>query len=113
MAYIKRNHAGDIIAIAETPFDDSYEQLPIDSAELIQYLVDSSSSDEAKTALSGSDYALIRVIEDVVNTLVERNIILFTDLPPAAQEKLSSRQKVRGHMNDLNNLISDDDEGMF
>jgi hypothetical protein len=112
MAYIKRNHAGNIIALAETPFENSDEQLPIDSPELIQYLIDSSSSDEAKTALSGSDYTLIRVIEDIVNTLVERNIILFTDLPQAAQEKLSSRQKVRGHLNNLNNLISDD-EGMF
>lgn len=114
MAYIQRNEQGKIIAIFESPNDDATEELALDSAELIDYLTKSNdSSEEAKALLNSSDYSLIRVIEDVVNTLVDKKLILFTDLPLAAQEKLSSRQKVRGHMSGLQNLMDENEQGLL
>lgn len=113
MAYIQRNENGDIIAIFETATEATQEELPLDSPELLEYLTRSADSSEAKAALSTSDDSLIRVLEDLVNTLIEKNIILFSDLPMAAQEKLSNRQKVRGHMNSLQNLIEEDDQGLL
>jgi len=35
--------------------------------------------------------------------------MLFTDLPLAAQEKLANREKIRGHLTTLDNLMSDDE----
>ncbi len=114
MAYIQRNNDGQIIALFETPHDDAIEELPLDSPELLEYLIKSANSaDDAKAVLSTSDYSLIRVIEDVVNTLIDKNLIRFTDLPLAAQEKLSNREKVRGHINHLDNLIADDEQGLL
>lgn len=108
MAYIQRDPQGKIVAVYETPKTDAQESLPLDSPELLEYLIQSSSADDALTVLSTSDITLIRVLEDLVNTLIDNKVILFTDLPLAAREKLASREKVRGHLSSLENLIGDD-----
>lgn len=114
MAYVQRDEHGKISAIFESENKDATEQLPLDSTELIEYLTKSvDSAEQAKVLLNSSDYSLIRVIEDIVNTLVNKKLILFTDLPLAAQEKLSNRQKVRGHVSDLQNLMDDSEEGLL
>jgi hypothetical protein len=114
MAYVQRNQQGKIIAIFESKNDDATEELAIDSVELIEYLTGSTDSSEAaKVLLNSSDYSLIRVIEDIVTTLVDKKLILFTDLPLAAQDKLSNRQKVRGHVSDLQNLMDDSEQGLL
>ncbi|RLA01833.1 MAG: hypothetical protein DRQ42_02220 [Gammaproteobacteria bacterium] len=109
MAYIQRNEAGKIIAVFEAPQADNQEYLSLDSPELIEYLVKSSNSEDVLAALSISDITLIRVLDDLINTLIENKVILFTDLPIAAQEKLAGREKIRGHLNNLDNLLNDDD----
>ena len=109
MVYIERNDEGNIIAVSETAQSPLDEELPLHSAELVAYIAGSSKSDEAKVALSTSDAELIRVLEDLVNTLIDKKVILFTDLPFSAREKLSSREKIRGHLNSLNNLMADDE----
>ncbi|MDC9725860.1 MAG: hypothetical protein PSN44_08110 [Gammaproteobacteria bacterium] len=109
MAYVHRNTLGEIDSISETANEHEQEYLPIDNVELITYLKHSNNSDEIKTALSASDVALIRVLEDLINTLVDQKVILFTDLPLAAREKLSEREKIRGHLTTLDNLMGDDD----
>jgi len=42
--------------------------------------------------LSSPDTETIRVIEDLVDLLIEKKLILLTDLPVAAQKKLSERR---------------------
>ncbi len=108
MAYVQRDQQGKIIAVFETPQTDAQESVSLDSPELLEYLVNSADGGDARTILSTSDVTLIRVIEDLVNTLIEKKVILFTDLPLAAREKLASREKIRGHLNSLDNLMSDD-----
>jgi hypothetical protein len=48
------------------------------------------------------------VLEDLINTLIDKEVILFTDLPDAAREKLANREKIRGRLSDLDNLMGDD-----
>jgi hypothetical protein len=38
---------------------------------------------------------MVRVLEDLIDTLVEKSIINYTDLPPEVQEKLTTRKKMR------------------
>ncbi len=112
MAYINRNNDGQIIAVFETKQTNDQEYLPIDSPELINYLTQVNHDDSPKKELSTSDISLIRVLEDLINTLVDKKVILFTDLPIAAREKLANREKIRGHLNSLDNLLGDD-EGLL
>lgn len=94
MPYVKRDTQGKIIALfAETQQDT--ERLEVDNPEILQFLKESKSTDVIKELLAATDIELARVLEDVINLLVEKNIILFTELPASAQQKLIHRQKAR------------------
>jgi len=112
MAYINRNSNGEITAIFETVQVDGQEYLSIDNPELIEFISQAATHDNVKAVLSTSDIGLVRVLEDLINTLIDKNIIRFTDLPSVAQEKLANREKIRGHLTSLDNLMGDD-EGLL
>lgn len=108
MAYVKRDEQGQITEVFDSPEDGAEEYLSINSPELIAFLTESDDDNAAKAALTVSDLALVRVLEDLINTLIDKEVILFTDLPAAAREKLANREKIRGQLSDLDNLIADD-----
>ncbi|OUR64324.1 hypothetical protein A9Q79_07770 [Methylophaga sp. 42_25_T18] len=108
MAYIQRDQHGKITAVFDTAQANAQESLLADDPELLDYLVNSADLDDARTILSTSDIDLIRVLEDLVNTLIDQKVILFTDLPLAAREKLASRERIRGHLHSLDNLMADE-----
>jgi len=43
------------------------------------------------------DADFVRVLEDVIDTLIARNVINITDLPDQAQAKLFARKNFREH----------------
>lgn len=48
-----------------------------------------------ENVLSRTDIGLIRVLEDLIDTLISRGLIQFTDLPATAQAKLANRRQIR------------------
>lgn len=62
--------------------------------------------------LAESDQTLIRVVEDLVDTLIAKDLLRFTDLPEAAQAKLLERRSLRRSVNALN-LLQDDDSKLI
>ena len=52
------------------------------------------------------DPALIRVIEDVVDVLIDRGLLRLTDLPPDAQRKLLARKGARARLREGLDLLS-------
>ena len=65
-------------------------------------------------ALSQSDAAIARVLEDLIDVLINRGVIQFTDLPEAAQNKLMTRRQTRAKLsNSLLLLPEDGDEGFL
>jgi hypothetical protein len=61
-----------------------------------------------ENALGSTDQDFIRVLEDLVEVLIGKGVILFTDLPVSAQEKMMQRQRMRSQMHEKLNLIGDD-----
>lgn len=112
MAYVERNEQGKIIAVYDVAQKHAQEDISINSEELLEFLQKTDSTKDAKAALSASDTALIRVIEDLIQTLIAKDVILFTDLPLAAREKLANRETIRGQLSELQNLVGDD-EGLL
>lgn len=49
-------------------------------------------------ALSQTDTSLVRVLEDLIDALITRGVIQFTDLPEAAQAKLLERRETRASL---------------
>ncbi|WP_458526221.1 tryptophan synthase subunit beta like protein [Onishia taeanensis] len=105
--YIKRNKAGEIDQLSRVATDECQEQIDVDASELDVFLGREDSESEAR--LAQSDLGLVRVIEDLVDVLIERNLISFTDLPEAAREKLMTRQTLRQQRNSVS-LLSEQDE---
>jgi hypothetical protein len=61
--------------------------------------------------LHQSDIATVRVLEDLITVLVEKNIIDYADLPATAREKLDERALVRADVEALQDTFHflDDD----
>ncbi len=105
MPYVKRNESGEIIAISQQPADGFEDQVSPDSLELSTFLQTMGHSD---SELSATDQDFVRVLEDVVELLIAKGVILFTDLPDSAQEKIMRRQKLRSERAGKLDLIGDD-----
>lgn len=106
--YIKRNQEGVIVAISQIEDSDISEFVSDDSKELHIYL--QSLKPDQMSSLEQSDQAMARVLEDVINLLVDQGTIRFTDLPQAAQTKLLSRREMRGQRQGMNLLDDGDDD---
>ena len=56
-----------------------------------------------------ADADFVRVLEDLIDTLILKNVIHHTDLPPAAQKKLMIRKGLRNRIQGALNLLGNDD----
>jgi hypothetical protein len=102
MAYIKRNEFGKIIAIASEYMEGFVEVSDVDRDELESAGIDMVLQDGS---LAKSDIEFVRVIEDVIELLMAKNLIQFTELPQASQQKMLRRQKKRENFSRSLNLL--------
>lgn len=105
--YIKRDSNGKIAAISQLPDGDINELVDDDLAELHIFL--STIKNSQLLTLEQTDQAMARVMEDVINLMVEQGTLRFTDLPQAAQVKLLSRRELRGQRQGMELLDDGDD----
>jgi hypothetical protein len=101
MAYVKRNQEGRIIGLSDEVPEGGAEALDPDHPDIKAFL------ERARDNLSSSDSETIRVIEDLVDVLIRKKLLLLTDLPQAAQQKLMKRQHIRNELCVLGNLMVD------
>ena len=110
MPYVTRDPDGRIIAVRTTPSNDATEKLMPDDPELCRFVAETSDSAELQNALISSDLELVRVLEDLIAVLIDKRIIMLTDLPKAAQQKLSLRYELRSRLGDLGEIIAEHEE---
>jgi hypothetical protein len=68
----------------------------------------------APNPLSQTDTGLARVLEDLIDVLITRGHIQFTDLPEAAQAKLLERRQTRANLSHRLDLLPDEgDRGLL
>ena len=91
MPYVKRDAKGQVLAVSLVPGDGCDEFIDDDSAELQPFLM----SLGLPTELAHSDLEFIRVLDDVIEVLLEKNLLLFTELPDEAQRKIAERNRLR------------------
>ena len=109
MPYVMRNERGGIIGISDRPSAEALEHLAADHPDVLTYLKEASPS-AMMERLSRTDMDMARITEDLIDVLISRNILNFTDLPLQAQRKLVGRQKLRRNLSALSNLVSDEDD---
>ena len=54
--------------------------------------------------------AMVRLVEDLVDVLIGKGVIKFTDLPPAAGVRYLERQSTRQRLQTYTNLIVDEND---
>ena len=109
MPYIARDDEGRINGIGDRPAPHAEEFLPNDHPEVLRYLR-SVSPGAMMERLNATDTKMARIAEDLIDVLVSRNILNFTDFPIEAQKKLLARQKLRTSLSALSNLVTDGDD---
>ena len=100
MPYVKRDEQGRISAVNLDP-GEGVEELAPHSPELLEFM---HKMGMEQGALQESDMRLVRVLEDLIDLLIDRDVIRFTDLPLPAQEKLMERRSMRQTLGALNLL---------
>ena len=105
MPYIRRNSEGSIETVSEADSSETPEFVEGSNPELQQFIAALSDDND----LVETDLSLVRVIEDVVELLIRKNVILFTDLPPAAQSKMMQRKQLRSRQSNDLQLLDDED----
>jgi hypothetical protein len=60
--------------------------------------------------LEKSDIGMARLLEDLIEVLIMKNIINYTDLPSEAMQKIMQRQKLRNALRDISPFISQADK---
>ncbi|GAB3280539.1 tryptophan synthase subunit beta like protein [Parahaliea aestuarii] len=104
MPYVLRTRAGQISALSNDLLE-GYEWIASDDAELRVFIAKSAGMIDH---LSASDLDMVRVLEDLVELLVQKGVILFTELPESAQEKVLRRQSLRSDLRNDLDLLGDD-----
>lgn len=109
--YVKRNIEGEIVMASRDATPDCTESLSGDAPEVLALL--EREGDAQLRQLRSSDLEFVRVLEDVIELLVAKGVISFTELPDAAREKLMSRQSLRRQVNSVDLIGEQDDVGLI
>lgn len=107
MLYVERNKNGEIITLRIKPGPTSHEQKSIMDEEILQFLNKNVDTDPWIQLLSLSDIGIIRILEDLIDLLIRKNIILFTELPEEAQAKINERKRVREKLEPSHLMVDD------
>lgn len=107
MVYVKRDDDNQIVGIFVENIESDLEEVAEDDVELQAFMAQCA-FDPEKNFLK-SDLELIRVIEDVIQILMEKDIIHITDFPIAVIQKLVDRKKIRKNFDELSDILEKDD----
>ena len=107
MLYVERDKVGNIIALHIKPEPHAREQKAIMDEEILEFLNKSVDTDPWVQLLSLSDIGIIRILEDLIDLLIKKNVFMLTELPLEAQTKNSERKRVREKIGPDNLMVDD------
>lgn len=111
MPYVSRDASGLITGIFLRSQSNATEFLPNDHPDILYFFggaLPESFKNAALMDLTQSDIDFIRVIEDLIDILINKNLLTFTDLPSKVREKIINRNDARGRLAGTNDLVVSD-----
>ena len=109
MPFVKRDASGRIVALFRERSDEAPEFLEATSPEIAEFSDPEGARGERASMLQ-SDLEMIRVYEDLIDILISKRIVVLTDFPTAAQEKLVRRKRLRRSLSSLTEVLAPGDE---
>ncbi len=110
MPFVHKDADGKILAVYTEPVEGAVEVAPNDPA-LTAFIHQNIPATESADEWIQSDLGLARVMEDLIQVLIDRKVIMFTDFPPGAQEKLRARRGLRREYSVVEELFGEQDFG--
>lgn len=110
MPFVYRDADGNIQAVYEQPVEGGEEVGPDDPALKIFVERNLPAVASLQDDLVQSDLALARVMEDLIEILIDKKVIMFTDFPDGAQQKLRARRGLRKEFSYVEDLFVTDDD---
>ncbi|MDX1351840.1 MAG: hypothetical protein R3254_02440 [Thiomicrorhabdus sp.] len=108
MLYIEKNSAGEIENIHFSP-QENLEEISLHDPKLKAFIENAPNSDEIiQKVLNRLDLDMVRIIEDVIDILIDKNVMLFTDLPDPVQNKILFKKNIR-NLSSNNSIIEDEE----
>jgi len=107
MPYIERSADGKMIGLRTVAGPNLTEMKSFSDDEILDFLKDNLDNDSLKILLAHSYTGFIRLVEDIIDLLMKKNIIRFTDLPEKAQEKIIERKQIREKISSQNLIVED------
>lgn len=107
--FVQRDAAGQVIQVSLHPqegFEPCFAVSEEDAPGFREQIADQLND------LASSDLSLVRVLEDLIDLMIDKNLICFTDLPEAAKQKLLDRRSIRSEITGLD-LLGDEDDEIF
>lgn len=110
MPFVQRDSNKNIILVSAEETDLAQEFLEADNPELVAFLNSLMGLDPEALELAKSDAEISRVFEDLIDILINKGIVQFTDLPVPAQQKLVNRQSLRKRVSGLDLKVDANEE---
>lgn len=110
MPYVTRDREGRVIALHANRNGAAEEELAADDPDLLSFVGSHIRLADIQSDLEASDLQLIRVVEDLISVLIDNGILKMTDLPKAAQMKLTRRGKLRAQLGGLCDMANEGEE---
>ncbi|MEO0685194.1 MAG: hypothetical protein AAFY76_09160 [Cyanobacteria bacterium J06649_11] len=95
MPYVLRDQDGNITAAFPAANKSATEELPADHPDLCAFMRGVCTKSALQEQLASSDQDMVRVLEDLIDVLIEQNVIELEYLPDWAQRKLMFRKDLR------------------
>lgn len=109
MPFVMRDETGRIAALYREQTLEAREYLPSEHPEVVEFAGQGGSSAE-RPDMRQSDLEMIRVYEDLIDILISKRIVVLTDFPTAAQEKLVRRKRLRSSLSSLTEVLAPEDD---
>lgn len=111
MPYAIRNEKGEIIALTASPNKEGDVPVTFSDPDVLGFLNRETSGHDPQKKfheMLAQDFQRIRIVEDLIDLLTAKGIILFSELPVAAQEKILRQKTRREEMDQTNDILVDD-----
>lgn len=88
MPYVRRDAHGALLSLHRTAEAGADEWLDDDDPQVLAFVA-------PRDGFERLDADFIRVLEDLIDALIDKHVINMTDLPEAARDKLAARRDHR------------------
>lgn len=109
MPYAQRNEKGEIVALTADSTSEEDQSIGLDNPEVLKFLAGGKAQGDHYFEMLAQDLQQIRILEDLIDLLTSKGIIMFSELPVAAQRKILNKKSIRESFDHAGDILVRDE----